>query len=61
MEQDIRWIQRLNNYKKAFDESEPEGNIGNFLVQLYRINLKLKQHNISKTFKYYKTITKKLT
>jgi len=53
-------ISQQKSYKKAYDIGDTEGNIGNILLSFYEIDLELKWHNKHKTFKYYKTIAKRL-
>ena len=40
-------VQELKNFKKAFDIDDPSGNIGNYLIQLYKVQLSLENKNYS--------------
>ena len=53
-------IKELRNYKKAFDSTEQEGNVGDFLVQLYKVTLTLKNKKMEKAYQYQKTVVKRL-
>jgi hypothetical protein len=55
-------VKELRNYVIHMDEdTNEEGNIGNYLVQFYKIKLFLKQDNFQKEYKYYKTVIKSLS
>jgi len=53
-------ISELRGYQKSFDTDTPEGNIGSVDYILYEITLTFQKEHFSKTYKYYKTVTKKL-
>jgi len=45
----------LQNFKKALDEGDSTGNIGNKLISLYKVTLNLQNENVEKEILYYKT------
>lgn len=45
----------LRNYRPAFDEGDPEGNIGPFVYELNKNILTLSRANISRSIEYYTT------
>jgi len=47
-------------YVKAFNEGDPEGNIGNVMAILYKVVLHLKKGNFKKEYSYQKLILKKI-
>ncbi len=42
----------LRSFEKGFDIDDPSGNIGNYLIKLYEVNLQLKQGRINKIYHY---------
>ena len=53
-------LKELRTYTKGFDIGDPSGNIGNYMMTLYKIKLLIKKENIEKKFTYYTTIGKRL-
>jgi len=53
-------IKELRTFKKAFELNDPSGNIGRYLMKLYKVNLDLTKGNFTKTFSYYVTVGQKL-
>jgi len=53
-------ISKQKSYQKSFEEGDPEGNIGDTLLLFYEIDLLLSLDHKQNSFKYYKTIAKKL-
>jgi len=45
-------------YVKAFEEGEPEGNIGNLMAILSKVTVTLKKGNFQKSYSYQKFTTK---
>jgi hypothetical protein len=45
-------LKELRTFKKAFDLDDPSGNIGNYIVKLYRVNISLKKDNYEKNYNY---------
>ena len=47
-------------YVKAFEQGDPEGNIGNVLAILSKVVITLKKNNFKKKYSYQKFTTKRL-
>ena len=48
-------IKELRSYKKAFELGDPEGNIGPYIMRLYKINLHISKNRFIKNYVYYVT------
>jgi len=53
-------IKELRNYKKPLDYGGKEGNIGSYLLKLYKVDLDIKQGKFNKNFTYYITVGDKV-
>lgn len=53
-------VKELRTFKKAFDEDEVSGNIGNYLMTLYKVTLQLKKNNFTHSQSYFLTRSKKI-
>jgi hypothetical protein len=45
----------LRNYQKAFEIGDPEGNIGSYMIRLYKVNLHVSKGRLSKNYIYHLT------
>ena len=50
----------IRSYQKGFDIGDPSGNIGNYLMDLYKVHLEIKKANFDKQYIYYITNGEKL-
>lgn len=53
-------LNSLKTYKKAFEEGDKEGNVGNVLVSFYEVTLSIEAKKLEKVYTYNKTVTKRL-
>jgi uncharacterized protein YxeA len=52
-------VKELRSFKKDVDD-EGSGNIGDYLLTLYKVNLYLHKDNLEKSYDYYVTVPKEL-
>ena len=53
-------VKELRTFVKGFEEDDLSGNIGNYLLKLYKVNLGLQKGKFSKQNSYYITISEKI-
>jgi len=56
----VATCQKVNELKSFVKDEDREGNLGNYLITLYKVTLSLQKENIDKKYQYYKTVVRHL-